>query len=127
MSRKALVQATPSAPSTTIQPSDGEGRPVCEQVVASTAVRAVERVEGQVLIDAFTSSSVNGRAGALDEEEPDERADSAATWLCTTEPIATPISSQRTTPRSVFPARSATSESTSWRSPPSIDTRPTRP
>src|SRR5215204_3298836 len=47
---------------------------------------------------------------------------SAATWLCTTAPIASPRSSQRTTPTSVLTARSATSASASCSSPPPIDT-----
>ena len=46
---------------------------------------------------------------------------SAATWLCTTEPIATPISSQSTTPSTFVAARSTTSPSASWSSPPSIE------
>ena len=75
MSRR-LVRATPSAEHDDPAERDGEGRPVREQVVASTAVRAVERVEGQVLTDAFhVEQREESEQERLDEEEPDECAD----------------------------------------------------
>ena len=68
------------------------------RVVASTAVRTVERVEGQVLTRAFDVEQPEEAGTSVSTRKSQTSVPtSAATWLCTTEPISTPISSQRTT------------------------------
>ena len=98
MSRRR-VRTTPAAPSDRDPAErDGHGGPVREEIVAAAAVGAVERLEGKVCDrNPSRSTSPNSPSSSVSPRKIQISVPtSAATWLCTTEPIDTPRRPHRT-------------------------------